>query len=162
MNNGNSALPNGLGEHACRFPSREGYRGAGIRAKLVMGCLLAALSFGSSADPSAGRTALERYHAEQSRELKREQRQFFQGVEKELPRLQERELKRHLEQQVIRQRQLQERQRREQAALQQRLRVLPDHKARRLGTQQLKRFRLEQERQQFQFRMEQRGWVRGH
>jgi hypothetical protein len=128
----------------------------------MIGCLLAAISLSPMADTRTGRTALDRYHAEQAYELKRRQNRFFEGVKKELPRPEERELKRRLQQQVTRQRQLHNRQVREQAALQQRLRVLPDETARRLDTQQLKRFRLEQNRQQFQFQMERRGWVRGH
>lgn len=134
----------------------------GVKPRVVVGCLLAAISLGPLAESQTSRTALERYHAEQAHELKREQRQLFESVEKELPRLEERQLKRRLEGQTARQRQLHQRQIREHAAFQQRLRVLPDDKARRLEAQQLKRFRLEQERQQFQFRMEQRSWLRGH
>lgn len=128
---------------------------------MVVGYLLAAISLSLVAETRTERTALERYHAEQSKELKREQHRFFESIEQELPRLEERRLKRRLAEQMTQQRQLQERQIREQAAFQQRLRILPDEKARRLKAQQLKRFRLEQERQQLQFRMEQRSWLRG-
>lgn len=162
VSKGKSELPNGMLRPWFDAVAVRGKPVAGLRLAIGIGCLLAAISLGSMADTRTGRTALERYHAEQARALKREQRQLFESLEKGLPRLEERELNRGLKQQITRQRQLHDRQIREQAALQQRLRVLPEDKARRLETQQLKRFRLEQERQQFQFRMEQRGWLRGH
>lgn len=159
---GKNRLPSSILRRPCNASSKQGKRVAGVRSRILVGCLFAAISLCPLADTRIGRTALERYHAEQARELKREQRQFFEGVEKALPRLEERQLKRRLEQQITRQRQLQDQQIREQAALQQRLRVLPDEKVRRLEAQQLKRFRLEQERQLFRFRVEQRSWLRGH
>jgi hypothetical protein len=159
---GRKRLPSSILRRRRAASSKQGRGVADVRSRILVGCLFAAICLCSLADTRTGRTALERYHAEQMRELKREQHQFFEGVEKELPRLEERHLKRRLERQITRQRQLQDRQIREQAALQQRLRVLPDEKASRLEAQQLKRFRLEQERQQFRFRVEQGSWLRGH
>lgn len=132
------------------------------RVTLVLGCLLAGASLCLLAEVPSGRTALERYHAQGTRELQLEQRRFLESIDKELPRLQKREIRRHLQQQIISQQQLHARQMREQSALEQRLRVLPEERGRRLSTQQLERFRLEQERQQFEFQMEQRRWIRGH
>lgn len=157
-----SKLPKGMLRRSFNALAGRGKPVARLRPRIVFACLLTVISLSPIADTRTGRTALERYHAEQVRDLKGEQRQLFESIEKGLPRLEERELKRSLKQQIIRQRQLHNQQIREQAALQQRLRVLPDEKARRLETQQLKRFRLEQEHQQFRFRMEQRSWLRGH
>ncbi len=131
-------------------------------ASIVFGYLLAAASLSLLAEAPSGRTALEKYHAQGVRELQLEQRRFLESVDKELPRLQEREIRRRLQQQIISQQQLHARQMREQSAFEQRLRVLPEEKGHRLSTQQIERFRLEQERQQFQFQMEQRRWIRGH
>lgn len=109
-------------------------------------------------ETDASRLIFERFNAEQQRELDREQRRYLEGIDRRLPLLEERQIKRRLEEQKVRQRQLQDRQIREQSVLQQRLRSRPEQETVRRQAEQLQRFQLEQQRQQNQFRIEQNTW----